>query len=122
VLQKLFWGGERKFLEPLIRFTQINFRESKPFTWPPYETRTTEARDNRRGIPLNNQQLKPLTDRWVVARLCFLTFEPGTLCRQQRREHAGHLGPRSVLKGSSRQRRVCSLSRPRPMAMMPLRA
>jgi hypothetical protein len=22
VLQKLFWGGERKFLEPLIRFTR----------------------------------------------------------------------------------------------------
>jgi hypothetical protein len=25
-LQKLFWGGERKFLEPLIRFTRGDVR------------------------------------------------------------------------------------------------
>ena len=27
LLQKSFWGGERKFLEPLMRFTRGNVRD-----------------------------------------------------------------------------------------------
>jgi hypothetical protein len=39
LLQKSFWGGERKFLEPLMRFTRGDVRDhivsSKIDHWPP---------------------------------------------------------------------------------------